>query len=85
MANSIIAGLPNFALAVAIFLLFYFIAKRCRWLVTSLTEKQNKAKNLGIILGKLAQTAVIVIEYKAVSSRVTWASSSEGEGEFSPH
>jgi small conductance mechanosensitive channel len=60
MADSIIAGLPNFVLALAIFLLFYFVAKRTRLFVVKLTERQHKAKNLGIILGKLAQSAVII-------------------------
>jgi small conductance mechanosensitive channel len=60
MADSIIAGLPNFVLALAIFMLFYFVAKRTRLFVVKLTERQHKAKNLGIILGKLAQSAVII-------------------------
>lgn len=60
MADSIIAGLPNFVLALTIFLLFYLIAKRTRLFVVRLTERQHKAKNLGIILGKLAQSAVII-------------------------
>jgi small-conductance mechanosensitive channel len=60
MMDSIIAGLPNFGLALILFLLFYFVAKRTRLVVVRLTEKQHKAKNLGIILGKLAQSAVIL-------------------------
>lgn len=60
MADSIIAGLPNFGLALTIFILFYLIAKRTRMFVINLTEKRHKAKNLGIILGKLAQSAVIL-------------------------
>jgi len=60
MANSIIGGLPNFILALAIFFVFYLVAKRTRLMVVRLTERRHKAKNLGIILGKLAQSAVIV-------------------------
>lgn len=60
MVDGIIAGLPNFGLALVIFCLFYFVAKRTRLFVVRLTEKQHKAKNLGIILGKLAQSAVIL-------------------------
>ena len=60
MVDGIIAGLPNFGLALVIFILFYFVAKRTRLFVVRLTEKQHKAKNLGIILGKLAQSAVIL-------------------------
>lgn len=68
MADSIIAGLPNFILALAIFFLFYFIAKRTRSIVVRLTEKQHKARNLGIILGKLAQSTVILIGLLVVLS-----------------
>jgi len=60
MVDGVIAGLPNFVLALVIFSLFYFVAKRTRLFVVRLTEKQHKAKNLGIILGKLAQSAVIL-------------------------
>lgn len=60
MLDAIIAGLPNFVLALVVFSLFYFIAKRTRLFVVSLTERRHKAKNLGIILGKLAQSAVIL-------------------------
>ena len=42
MADSIIAGLPNFILALAIFLLFYFVARRTRFFVVRLTDKQHK-------------------------------------------
>jgi small-conductance mechanosensitive channel len=60
MVDGIIAGLPNFGLALLIFSLFYFVGKRTRLFVVRLTEKQHKAKNLGIILGKLAQSLVIL-------------------------
>lgn len=60
MVDSIVAGLPNFVLALVVFSLFYFVAQRTRLFVIRLTEKRHKAKNLGIILGKLAQSAVIL-------------------------
>lgn len=68
MIDSIIGGLPNFVLAIAIFALFYFVAKRVRLFVIKLTEKQHKAKNLGIILGKLAQSGVILMGLLVVLS-----------------
>ena len=68
MVDGIIAGLPNFVLALLIFFLFYFVAKRTRQFVVRLTEKQHKAKNLGVILGKLAQTAVILAGLLVVMS-----------------
>jgi len=60
MVDGIVAGLPNFGLALVVFLLFSFVAKRTRLFVVGLTERQHKAQNLGIILGKLAQSAVIL-------------------------
>src|SRR5690242_15612293 len=60
MAGDLIAALPDLVLAFLISLIFYLVAKRIRSLVTQLTEKQQKAKNLGVLLGKIAQTSVIV-------------------------
>lgn len=68
MVDSIIGGLPNLVLAIAIFALFYVVAKRVRLFVIKLTEKQHKAKNLGIILGKLAQFGVILMGLLVVLS-----------------
>ncbi|GAC1472285.1 MAG: hypothetical protein PVS3B1_19910 [Ktedonobacteraceae bacterium] len=61
IGNGIIAGLPNFVLALILFGIFYVIARRVRQLVTYMTEKRQRAKNLGVILGKLAQGGVIAV------------------------
>ena len=61
MVNGIFEGLPNFALALLIFLLFYFIGKRTNTIVRSITEKRQKARHAGMILGKLAQTGVVTV------------------------
>jgi small-conductance mechanosensitive channel len=60
MINGLIAALPDLILAVLIFLCFYYFARRTQFIVIHLTEKRQKARNLGVILGKLAQTSVIV-------------------------
>jgi small conductance mechanosensitive channel len=60
MAGGLIAALPDLVLAFLIFITFYVVAKRIRSLVIQLTEKQHRAKNLGVLLGKMAQTSVIV-------------------------
>ncbi|MBV9231440.1 MAG: mechanosensitive ion channel family protein [Chloroflexi bacterium] len=60
MADGIIAAFPDLVLALIIFLLFYLVARRTRALVTHMTEKRQRAKNLGLLLGKLAQSAVVV-------------------------
>lgn len=60
MINGLIAALPDLILALLIFLCFYYFARRTQLIVIHLTEKRQKARNLGVILGKLAQTGVIV-------------------------
>lgn len=59
MVNGFIAGLPNFVLALILFGIFYLIAKKAKTFVIHFTEKRQKARNLGVILGKLAQGSVI--------------------------
>jgi small conductance mechanosensitive channel len=68
MLDSMVGGLPNFVLAVAIFAVFSVVARRVRLFVIRLTEKQHKAKNLGIILGKLAQSGVMLMGVLVVLS-----------------
>ncbi|HEY4035139.1 MAG TPA: mechanosensitive ion channel family protein [Ktedonobacteraceae bacterium] len=60
MAESLIAALPNLVLAFLIFVFFYVIAKRIRLLVIQITEKQHRGKNLGVLLGKTAETSVVI-------------------------
>jgi small conductance mechanosensitive channel len=60
MAEGFIGALPNLVLAGIIFVIFYFVAKRIRSLVTQMTEKQQRAKNLALLLGKMAQTSVVI-------------------------
>jgi small conductance mechanosensitive channel len=60
MAEGLIAALPDLVLAFIIFIIFYFVAKRIRLLVIQMTQKQHRAKYLGLLLGKMAQTSVII-------------------------
>jgi len=59
MVNGIIQELPNLVLASLIFFAFYIIGKRTNTIVRMMTDKRQKARNAGIILGKLAQSGVI--------------------------
>jgi small-conductance mechanosensitive channel len=61
MVNGIIGALPNFVLAFLIFFGFYIIGKRSNIIVRSMTDKRKKARNVGIILGKLTQSGVITV------------------------
>lgn len=59
MINGTFATLPKLIPAIIIFLVFYLIGKRTKLIVRVLTEKQQKARNAGLILGKLAQSGVM--------------------------
>ena len=59
MANGLIADLPVLVVGLVTFAVFYFAARKTRTIVIGLTNRRRKAKNLGLILGKLAQSGVI--------------------------
>jgi len=59
MANGMYAALPNLVLAFLIFLIFYFIGKRTNNIVRAMTEKRQRARHAGVLLGKLAESSVV--------------------------
>lgn len=61
MANDFIILLPNIVLAVIVFAIFFFIARNLKRLVRRLTQDRRQAHNLGLVLGRLAQGAVILM------------------------
>src|SRR4028118_1253134 len=61
MINGAIAMLPNIVVALIVFLIFYAIAREIKWLVRRITTKHRHARNLGLVLGRLSQGAVILI------------------------
>jgi uncharacterized membrane protein len=61
MINSLIIMLPNIVLAAIVFALFFFAARTIKSLVKRLTRKYRHARNLGLVLGRLSQGAVILI------------------------
>ncbi|MDF5706171.1 MAG: mechanosensitive ion channel family protein [Nostoc sp. S4] len=61
MINGFIALLPNLVLAVIIFILFLFVASRIKTFVKRLTRNRRSARNLGLVLGRLAQGTTILI------------------------
>ena len=66
MVNGTIAALPSFVLAVLIFLVFYIVGKRTKLIVRLMTDKRQKARTAGLLLGKLAQSAVVTAGVLAV-------------------
>ncbi|ARV59005.1 mechanosensitive ion channel protein MscS [Nostocales cyanobacterium HT-58-2] len=61
MINGFIALLPNIVLALIVFILFLFVGSRIKALVKRLTRNRRHARNLGLVLGRLAQGVTILI------------------------
>ncbi|MBD2440932.1 mechanosensitive ion channel family protein [Nostoc sp. FACHB-110] len=61
MVNGFIALLPNIVLGLIVFIFFLFVASRIKVLVKRLTRNRRSARNLGLVLGRLAQGLTILI------------------------
>ncbi|ACC81562.1 mechanosensitive ion channel family protein [Nostoc punctiforme] len=61
MINGFMALLPNIALALIVFIIFLFVASRIKVFVKRLTRNRRSARNLGLVLGRLAQGLTILI------------------------
>src|SRR4028119_518536 len=61
MINGAIAMLPNLVVALIVFLIFYAIAREIKWLVRKVTRHYRHARNLGMVLGRLAQGITILV------------------------
>lgn len=61
MANDTIRLLPNLLLAIIVFIVFWFIARAVRSVVRNVTKKRKRNRNLGLVLGRLAQGAIILL------------------------
>ena len=61
MINGFIVLLPNIVLGLIVFIFFLFIASRIKVLVKRLTRNRRSARNLGLVLGRLAQGLTILI------------------------
>lgn len=61
MVNEFIAQLPNIVLALVVFAIFFVAAGAIRQLVRRLTRDRRHARNLGLVLGRLAQWTTILI------------------------
>jgi small conductance mechanosensitive channel len=61
MVNGFIALTPNMVLALIVFAIFFIIAGAIRRLVRRVTRDRRHARNLGLILGRLAQWTILLI------------------------
>ncbi|MCL4302167.1 MAG: mechanosensitive ion channel family protein [Anaerolineae bacterium] len=61
MVSGLIGVIPNLLVALVVFILFYFISKGIKNLVQSLSARYRRHKNLGLVLGRLSQSVVILL------------------------
>lgn len=61
MLNGFMILLPNMVLALIVFAIFFFIARVIKKAVGNLTRDRRQARNLGMVLGRLAQGATILV------------------------
>jgi uncharacterized membrane protein len=59
LIDGFIVMLPNIVLALTVFILFFFAARWLKLLAKRITRRHRQARNLGMVLGRLAQGAVI--------------------------
>lgn len=61
LIEGLIVTLPNIVLAIVVFIAFFFAARSLKLVVKRLTRRHRQARNLGMVLGRLAQGVVILI------------------------
>jgi small-conductance mechanosensitive channel len=61
MLNGFIFLLPNMVLALIVFAIFCFVARAIKKVVRNVTRDRRQARNLGMVLGRLAQGATILV------------------------
>ena len=67
--NPMISFLPNLGLATVVFIVFLLIASAAKSIVRGLCVHRGRRQNLTLLLGQLAQTAVIVLGFLVALSR----------------
>jgi len=58
MINGFLERLPYLAIALIVFVVFLFVGKGVRAAVRSLAQRSSSHRNLGLVLGRLAQSAI---------------------------
>lgn len=61
MINGFIVLLPNIVLALIVFAIFFVVATAIKRVVKRLTRDRHQARNLGLVLGRLAQGTILLI------------------------
>ncbi|KAM3094737.1 mechanosensitive ion channel family protein [Phormidesmis sp. 146-35] len=61
MVRGFLALLPNIVLAIVVFIIFFFVGRSIKRIVRRATENRRRARNLGLVLGRLAQGSIILV------------------------
>ena len=61
MIDGLIILLPNIVLALIVFAIFFFFGRQVKRVVRRVTRHHHQARNLGLVLGRLAQSAIILV------------------------
>ena len=61
MVASFVAQLPKIVLGILVFFLFFFLGKFVRNLVRKIAERNRQHYNLGLVLGRLAQSVIFFL------------------------
>lgn len=61
MVRNFLAQLPTLVIAVIVFFIFFFVARTIKQVVRRATANRRHARNLGLVLGRLAQGTIILI------------------------
>ncbi|MEG4170398.1 MULTISPECIES: mechanosensitive ion channel family protein [unclassified Microcoleus] len=61
MIDGLIILLPNMVLALIVFAIFFFFGRAIKRAVRRLTRNHHQARNLGLVLGRLAQGTIVLV------------------------
>src|SRR4028119_668895 len=61
MIDGLIILLPNMVLALIVFAIFFFFGRQIKRVVRRVTRRHHQARNLGLVLGRLAQSAIVLL------------------------
>ncbi|MGB7891537.1 MAG: mechanosensitive ion channel family protein [Microcoleus sp.] len=61
MIDGFLIMLPNIVLALIVFAIFYFVGRQIKRVVRRVTRKHHQARNLGLVLGRLAQGTIVLV------------------------
>lgn len=61
LINDFLVRLPYLLIALVVLIVFYVLAKGVRMLVRSFAERSKRHRNVGLVLGRLAQFSIILL------------------------